>query len=335
VAGVEPGPETEFLRRWLAEGYQGAMAYLEKRAAERTDLELYQPGVRSAIVVALDYDSAQPYSIDLPPDPERGWISRYAWGSDYHEVLRGRLELLRERLHQIVELPFESRICVDTGPVLERALAARAGLGWFGKNTNLLHPERGSLFFLGVLLTTLELQPDEPLPDRCGTCTACVEACPTEAILPDLTLDARRCISYLTIELRGAVPEPLRSQMGAHLFGCDICQDVCPWVRSFSPVGDPAFGPRPELERPKLAPLLELSPEQFAQRFKSSAVKRAKYAGFLRNVAVAMGNSGNPRFIPALQRALDHPEPLVREHAAWALRKLAAAAGLPAPNKLG
>ncbi|HEX9636894.1 MAG TPA: tRNA epoxyqueuosine(34) reductase QueG, partial [Acidobacteriota bacterium] len=331
VAGIEPGPETEFLRRWLEQGYHGAMAYLERRADERVHLERLLPGVRAAIVVALDYDSAEPYSTDRSRDPERGWISRYAWGQDYHEVMRPRLERLRDRIDQLAPDGSRSKIYVDTGPVLERALAARAGLGWFGKSTNLLHPDAGSLFFIGVVLTTLELEPDQPLPDRCGSCTACIDACPTAAILPELTLDARRCISYLTIELRGPIPEALRAPIGDHVFGCDICQDVCPWVRRFSPAGDPAFAPRPDLRRPELAPLLELTREQFAARFGATAVARAKYAGLLRNVAVAMGNSGDRGFIPALQRALEHAEPLVREHAAWALERLRAYSGGSTP----
>ncbi len=305
----------------------GEMRYLtDRRADVRNDPRTLLPSARSIICVGKLYNGPQPYSIRFD-DRERAWISRYAWGEDYHEVLREGLRRLSVRLEETAG-PFERKVCVDTAPLLERVYARQAGLGWIGRNTCLIHEGQGSWFFIGELLASLELEPDAPPPDRCGTCTRCIDACPTRAIVPTgkpepaWTLDARRCISYFTIELRGSVPEEHRAGIGNHVFGCDICQDVCPWNRKAPITGDPAFAPR------EMAPALEklagLGEPEFREMFGGTPVTRARYAGFLRNVAIAMGNSGAARFREPLEALARNPEPLVREHAIWALGRLRA-----------
>jgi len=295
------------------------MAYLTDRRAEvRNDPRALLPSARSIICVGKLYNGPQPYSTEFR-NSELAWISRYAWGDDYHDVLRSGLERLAGRLLEIA--PFEYKICVDTAPLLERSYARAAGLGWIGKNTCLINQQSGSWFFLGELLTSLDLEPDSPPPDRCGTCTRCIDACPTAAIVPDgpgYTLDSRLCISYFTIELRTAISPGQRSKISNHVFGCDICQDVCPWNRR-SPVSS-AFEARhlaPPLEK-----LAALSEQDFRDLFRSSPVRRAKYAGFLRNVAVAMGNARSEKFREPLQKLAQSPEPLIAEHARWALDQL-------------
>jgi epoxyqueuosine reductase len=323
VARAEPVSELEWYREWAAAGLAGEMRYLtDRRADVRNDPRNLLPSARSVICVGKLYNSPWPYSarFDLG---ERAWISRYAWGDDYHDVLRRGLARLDTRLREVAEKPFESRICVDTAPLLERSYARLAGLGWIGRNTCLINQQSGSWFFLGELLVSLDLPPDAPPPDRCGTCTRCIEACPTGAIVPGrlgYTLDSRLCISYLTIELRGDVPEARRAGSGGHVFGCDICQDVCPWNRRAPATAVPEFQPRrfaPPLER-----LCEIGEDEFREMFKGTPVTRARYAGFLRNVAIAMGNSGAPQFRAPLLRLTAHTDPLVREHAAWALDRL-------------
>jgi epoxyqueuosine reductase len=271
----------------------------------------------------LQYDTPGPYSTDAPDG--RGWIARYAWGDDYHDVMKRLLERLLERLRAEAG-EFEARAYVDTGPIVERAYAAAAGLGAWGKNTCLLHPEHGSWFFLGELVCALELAPDAPRTDMCGSCTACLDACPTGAFPAPYVLDATRCISYLTIELKGPIPEPQRAGLGRHAFGCDICQDVCPWNRRRRRTGPAAFAARPGLQAPDLAELAALDEAGFGARFRRSALKRAKRRGLLRNVAVALGNAGDPSKRPALERLARDEDPLVREHAAWALARLDASA---------
>jgi epoxyqueuosine reductase len=255
----------------------------------------------------------------------RGRVAAYAWGEDYHEILADRLRRLVAFIEATTGAAVLNRWYSDTGPVLERDLAQRAGLGWIGKNTCLIHPTQGSYFLLAEILLAIELEPDPPFPhDRCGSCTRCLVACPTGCILPDRTIDARRCISYLTIELKGAIPSELRSQMGDWVFGCDICQQVCPWnLRFASGHGDPAFAQRPGVPCPDLLAELKLSPEQFNLKFKRSSVKRAKRRGYLRNIAIALGNLGDATAIPALAETMaSELEPLVRMHAAWALGRL-------------
>lgn len=254
-----------------------------------------------------------------------GQIAAYAWGDDYHEVLAGRLRDLVSFIEARIGRPAANRWYTDTGPILERDLAQRAGLGWIGKNTCLINPQAGSYFLLAEVLLDVDLEPSPPfVPDRCGSCTRCLDACPTTCILPNRTIDSRRCISYLTIELKGPISRPLRPQMGDWVFGCDVCQQVCPWNQRFAPQkGDPEFAGRPGRTQPELIAELALSPGAFNRKFKASPVKRAKRRGYLRNVAVALGNHGDQRAVPALRDALlGDPEPLVRGHAAWALGQI-------------
>jgi epoxyqueuosine reductase len=300
---------------------------------KRSDLKQILPGARSVVVVGANY-----FTAPLPPgvddDPSRGIVASYAWGSDYHEVLLPRLNQLAVSVETIVGpgngTAIGHRAYVDTGALLERELGARSGLGFVGKNTNLIHPRLGSWFFLGELLLTCELAGGGPAVasaagsgGTCGGCTRCLEACPTGSFVEPYLLDARRCISYLTIELKGPIPRELRPAMGNRIFGCDICQEVCPWNRRFArPSPEPAFQPRPGAIAPRLLELLALDDKGFRQRFRGSPIKRAKRRGLLRNVAVALGNWGSPRAIPALTQALHDWEPLIRGHAAWALGRI-------------
>jgi epoxyqueuosine reductase len=295
------------------------MAYLTSQVARRSDLRAAFPWARSVVSVALQYDTPHPYSTDAPK--EGGWISRYAWGDDYHEVMKARLDRVVLRLVDEAG-PFRARTYVDTGPVVERAYAAEAGIGAWGKNTCLLHPEHGSWFFLAEIVTDLDLQPDAPRDDMCGSCTACLEACPTGALPAPYVLDATRCISYLTIEVKGAIPESRREDVGRHVFGCDICQDVCPWNRKRRHEGVAAFEPRPGLLAPDLGDLADLDAAAFSARFKRSPLKRARRRGLLRNVAVAIGNAADPSRRPILERLAGDEDPVVREHALWALERL-------------
>ena len=308
-------------RSWADRGLAGEMRYLtDHRGDLRHDPAELLAGVKSIICVGLVYNGPEPLSTEFS-DPERGWIARYAWGEDYHGIIRVKLEQLADKLLISGE---KSRIYVDTAPLPERSLARDAGLGWIGKNTCLINQGLGSWFFLGELLTTLELEPDVAPPDRCGSCTRCIDACPTEAIVPSpdgrFELDARLCISYFTIELRGAIPEEHRGAMGAHIFGCDICQDVCPWNGRAAQTREAGFAPRefaPPLER-----MAAMSEEEFRELFRKTPVSRAKYAGFLRNVAVAMGNAGLTKFREPLEKLAGSESELVAEHARWALERL-------------
>jgi epoxyqueuosine reductase len=321
LARADAPPELAFFAEWVARGYAGEMAYLTSQVAKRSDLRTAFPWARSVLCVGLQYDTPAPYSTETPKD--RGWIARYAWGDDYHDVLAAMLDRLVERLRAEAG-PFEARTYVDTGPIVERAFAAAAGLGAWGKNTCLLHPEHGSWFFLGEAVTDLDLPADAPRPDMCGSCTACLEACPTGALPEPFRLDATRCISYLTIEVREAIPEERRAGVGRHVFGCDICQDVCPWNRRRRHRASPVFEPRPGLLAPDLAELAALDPEAFRERFRKSPLKRAKRRGLLRNVAVALGNARDPAHRPVLERLTADEDAVVREHARWALLRLEA-----------
>jgi epoxyqueuosine reductase len=319
IARADSAPDLALFAAWVERGYAGEMRYLTGQVAKRGRLGAAFPWARSLLCVGLQYDTPHQYSMDAPGG--RGWISRYAWGDDYHDVMQAMLERLRGRLQ--AELgPFQARGYVDTGPIAEKAWAAAAGLGALGKNTCLLHPEHGSWFFLGELVTDLELPGDAPRADMCGSCTACLDACPTQAFPEPYVLDATRCISYLTIELKGAIPEPLRPGLGRHVFGCDICQDVCPWNRKRRRAGGRPFEPRPGNESPELGELALLDGAAFAARFRGSPVKRARRRGLLRNVAVAIGNAGGAAQRAPLERLNDDPDPVVREHARWALRRL-------------
>ena len=275
------------------------------------------------VCVGKLYNTAQPYSTDAEHE-YRGWIARYAWGEDYHNILRTALGELAGRIAALSEQPVEWRICVDTAPLLERSFARLAGLGWIGKNTCLINQRHGSWFLLGELLLSLPLAPDTPPPDRCGTCRRCIDACPTNALVPDesgrFQLDSRQCISYLTIEKRGPLPEALESEVGKHIFGCDICQDVCPWNRQAPATDDASFAPLHY--SPFLAELANLSESDFRLMFRSSPIWRSKYSGFLRNVAVALGNSDQAIFLETLSRLKSHPDLLVSTTAARAHRRL-------------
>lgn len=316
VGPADPPDHAAAFDAWLEAGYAGTMDYLERGRTERLDPRRLLPGARSVVAVALNYYQGE------PPD-EDAWapVARYAWGRDYHDVMLPRLQRLCEFIREAAGPSVRSRAAVDTSAVLERDLAARAGLGWVGKNTNLLHPELGSWFFIGIVLTTADLDGDEPLPDRCGTCRACLDVCPTEAFVAPYVLDARRCISYLTIEHRGAIPEALREPMGEWVFGCDLCQTVCPWNRKAPVTSEAAL--MPEAEPLSLPSLLGMTEEEFRARFRGTPLTRPKRRGLLRNAAVALGNRKDPAAVPALTRALSDPEPLVREHAAWALARIA------------
>ena len=286
LAGVAPAePLVEDARRyldWVSEGKAGVMGYLtDRRATIRTDPRLLLPSAKSVISVGKLYNGAQPHSTELN-DSELGWISRYAWGEDYHDVVRRGLEKLVEKLGP----GHEFKICVDTAPLLERSYAREAGLGWIGKNTCLINQQMGSWFFLGEILTSLEIDPDSPPPDRCGTCTRCIDACPTQAIpQAGYEVDARRCIPYFTIELHGSVPEEMRAGIGKHIFGCDICQDVCPWNKFSRPHDEPRFEPDAELRTMGRENWLEITESVFNKLFKKSAVRRTKWTGLRRNIA--------------------------------------------------
>jgi epoxyqueuosine reductase len=339
IAPADPPAHAGFLREWLARGYAGEMAWLARRAAEREDPRRVLPGARSIVAVAVVYDTgSDDGSMRARPGPVRGGtqpcegagrIARYAGGADYHEVLGRRLRALASAIAALAP-GTRTRHYVDTGPVLERPIAARAGLGWIGKHTLLIHPRLGSYLFLGVVLTDLALAPDAPEPDHCGSCRACLDACPTGAFPEPFVLDASRCLSYTTIELRSAIPEPLREPQGDWVFGCDVCQQVCPWnTRPRRSVPEDAGGMRAELaprapwRRPALATLLELDERAWAELARGTALRRAKWRGLLRNALVAAGNSGDATLVPSLRRHAAADDPLFAEHARWALAQLA------------
>ena len=330
IAAAAPAPEVAYYGQWIADGMAGEMGYLtDRRAGLRDDPRHLLPSARSILCVGKLYNGPQPYSTQFAAD-DVAWISRYAWGEDYHQVLRRGLARVVDGLRALSEEPFEWKICVDTAPLLERAYARHAGLGWIAKNTCLINQAMGSWFFLGELLLSLELAPDQAPPARCGSCTRCIDACPTEAIVPTglvqgpaWALDARLCISYFTIELRGVAPEEARPAIGRHVFGCDICQDVCPWNRRAPATEEPAFAPAhfaPPLEK-----LAALSEDEFREMFRASPISRARYTGFLRNVAIAMGNAGQEKFRAPLEKLAGSAEPLVHKSARWALQQLDAA----------
>ncbi len=376
VAPVDIWPDLEFSSAWAASGFAGEMRYLQN--PKRQDIRLILPSARSVVCTGLIYNTAFPYSTETGSSggTPRAWISRYAWGADYHLVMREKLGCLRRDIEALAP-EVETRVYVDTGPVVERAFGRYSGIGWIGKNTCLINQDKGSWFFLGVILSNLELEPDFPAPDRCGSCTRCLEACPTGALVEPYVMDASRCIAYFTIEHRGSIPGEFRSKIGSNFFGCDICQDVCPWnsphethppsgsppqarrrgaattgQSEFQPLAiqpsdldrlaEPAghesgrerFDGTPEenaaqrgrfapsrfsLFNPPLSALASVGEQEFRRAFARSPIKRAKFRGWLRNLCIAMGNSGDSGFIPWLKRALHHPEEVVREHAQWAL----------------
>ncbi len=341
VVAAEKFPELANFEEWLERGYQGEMKYLED--PRRRDPSLVLEPLRSVIVCGLNYNTEQPYSVDaadaMRAGEPRGWISRYAWGDDYHEVMWRKLNDLEALLKERFAGPFTSRAYADTGPVAERVLAKHAGLGWLGKNTLLLNEKHGSWFFLGVILTSLELAPSleagEMAPaDLCGNCRQCLDACPTGALVEPYVMDARRCISYLTIELRGDIPEEFRAPMGWQVYGCDICQDVCPYNRAAPVSGLKEFQPRADdAERsfymPRLEWLAGLKEEEFRKFFRGSAMKRAKWQGAVRNACNALGNAGLQRSkagdrgaIAVLERLAGSKDQVIAVSAQWALRRI-------------
>ena len=320
ISPVKRPAHEESFAEWLRKGFAGELAYMHRTEEFRRDPHSVVPWAVSLVSVGMNYFTPLPRS--AMSDAPRGWISRYAWGNDYHEVIRSRLELLLEAVREIGPRPLEGKAFVDSGPVLERDHAGVAGLGWIGKNTHLISPQKGSWFFLGELFLSIPLVYDQPIRDRCGNCDLCLKACPTAAFVGPYILDARRCISYLTIELKGWIPRYLRPLVGNHIFGCDICQEVCPYNIKAQPTSEPAYRPREGLYAPDLIPLLSLSQEEFRNRFHGSPIVRAKRRGFLRNVAVALGNIRSVEAVPALIGALHDEESLVRGHAAWALGQL-------------
>jgi epoxyqueuosine reductase len=365
VAGIAPidaGHDLEFAQAWADRGCAGEMAYLKN--PKRGDPRLILPSVKSVLCVGLVYNSTLPYSTETaePRPPARAWISRYAWGRDYHKVMRTRLERLRGAIEELAP-GAETRVYVDTGPIVERAFARLSGIGWVGKNTCLINQGLGSWIFLGVILTSLALEPDSPAFDRCGSCRRCLDACPTGALTEPYVMDASRCIAYFNIELKGSIPEQFRSAIGANLIGCDICQDVCPWNRDSGcrvqdsgtgHVRTPAVSALPEFQpitirlnserdrgpasesrtpshearefslfNPPLEQLASLTEDDFRLAFGDSPIKRASYRGWLRNLCVVMGNSGDSRCLPWLEEMRGHEDVVVREHAEWALAELA------------
>jgi epoxyqueuosine reductase len=294
ACGIAPAadlPELRFLPEWLSRGYAGSMSYLERSATRRSDVRRVVPSARTVIVTATLYNTNRPYALECR-DSSRARISRYAWGDDYHEVIGARLDALLEWMRRESDQAFEARPYVDTGPVQERAYARHAGVGWIGKNTCVINPELGSWIFLGEIICSLDLECDAPSLDQCGSCTLCLEACPTQAFVAPGELDATRCISYLTIEHRGEIPAELRESVGEHVYGCDICQEVCPWNQMAPMSADPAWQPRPVWDQPALVDLLHLTDAELQQSLLGSSMMRAGPAGLRRNIALAAENSG-------------------------------------------
>lgn len=322
VAGIQLADDEAHLLNWLDAGHHGDMDYMARHGAKRSRPADLQPGTVRVISARMDYaPSGIAEAWDVLGDGERAYISRYALGRDYHRLLRARLQKLADRISAVTG-PFGHRVFTDSAPVLEKALARNAGLGWIGKHTLLLNRDAGSWFFLGEIYTDLPLPVDAPETPHCGTCTRCIEICPTGAIIGPYKLDARRCISYLTIELRGSIPEELRPLIGNRVFGCDDCQLICPWNKFAQSTAEADFAPRHGLDRATLAHLFAWTEQEFLERTAGMAIRRTGYEGWLRNIAVALGNApSTPAVITALRSRADDASALVREHVAWALRE--------------
>ena len=320
LSAVKMPPHEQSFAEWLRRGFAGELDYMKRTELLRRDPRALVPWAVSVVSVGMNYNTS--FARPEPSGEPKGWISRYAWGDDYHDLMKRKLDVLLGRIKDLHGGSVEGRAFVDSGPVLERDFAGVSGLGWIGKNTHLISPKKGSWFFLGELFLDLPLVYDRPMRDRCGGCELCLKACPTGAFVGPYLLDARRCISYLTIELKSWVPRQLRPLVGHHIFGCDICQEVCPYNVKARDTAEQAFMPRPGLRAPDLLPFLSLTEAEFRRRFRGSPILRAKRRGFLRNVAVALGNTKSHDAIPVLRLALEDAEPLVRGHAAWALGQI-------------
>ena len=324
ITDVDLSEAEQHLWSWLERGFHGSMEYMERHGNRRSRPQELIPGTLRVVSVRMDYDPpAARDAWDVMDDPELGFISRYALGRDYHKVLRGRLQKLADRISE--EVNHSYRVFVDSAPVLEKPLAAKAGLGWIGKHSNLLSKDAGSWYFLGEIYTDLELQTDTPASSHCGVCTSCIKACPTGAIVEPGVVDSRLCISYLTIELKASIPEALRPAMGNRIYGCDDCQLVCPFNKFSEPTKEPDFAVRHGLDSPTLIDLFGWDEATFLSRFQGSAIRRIGHERWLRNIAVALGNgAATESAIAALRKRLSHPSELVREHVSWALKRLGA-----------
>jgi epoxyqueuosine reductase len=324
IAPAESFPELAFLRQWIDRGYAGTMAYLPRSAERRSDVRNVLPSARSVIMTGSLYHFDYPYSTERR-DKSCGEVARYAWSRDYHQAIGERLDGLLTWMQSQHSEPFEARRYVDTGPIQERVYAQYAGLGWIGKNTCVINPELGSWLLLGAIICSLPLEPDSPALDQCGTCTLCLEACPTNAFVEPRVLDARRCISYLTIEYRGSIPEEHRGAIGNHLFGCDVCQEVCPWNHAPLATASPSWSSRQDLTLPSLIDLWRRTDDELAAAIASTALTRAGVRDLRRNLAVALGNSADESALGALNEPTKDAtkmDPLVVEHVEWAKMKL-------------
>ncbi|MGH7884480.1 MAG: tRNA epoxyqueuosine(34) reductase QueG [Thermodesulfobacteriota bacterium] len=321
ISPPDPYPDNQYYREWVEKGFAGEMNYLKQNISKREDPNNVLSNIKSLITCAINYNTNRPYSIEVDKT-KKGWVARYAWGEDYHNVLEPMLRKLKNYIETLLEEKINTKAYVDTGPILEKVFAKNSGIGWIGKNTCLINQKIGSWLFLGEILTDVELEFDGKAADRCGTCTKCIDACPTGAITEPYVLDSRNCISYLTIELKGKIPESMREGIENNIFGCDICQDVCPWNRN-APISELLdFQPRDKIYNPDLKNLLNLDGEDFRTLFKNSPIKRSKRKGFLRNVLVAAANSKESCFSFEISKLLNDEEPLVRAHAVWALWKI-------------
>ncbi len=321
IARIENIPAMAHYAAWINKGYHATMEYLARHEEKKCNPELIVENANSIFVCAKNYNAPQPKSTE-PAKPDRAWISRYAWGDDYHEIIKKNIVELNNYWLNLCERRFSGRYYIDTGPVFERAWAERAGIGWSGKNCCIINRELGSWLFLAVIITDAEFQPSPPVQDFCGSCTACIDACPTNALRAPYVLDSNRCISYHTIENKGDIPDHLQMHFGRQIFGCDICQDVCPWNKKAAESSDRTFQPRENLMNPDLAFLLQLDEEKFHQLFRKSPVKRTKFRGFMRNVLIAASNSGNSRLTGLVEKFTGHEERLIREQAVLTKKRL-------------
>ncbi|NID15638.1 tRNA epoxyqueuosine(34) reductase QueG [Luteibacter yeojuensis] len=322
IAGTDLGDDEAHLESWLAEGNHGEMDYMARHGTRRSRPAELEPGTLRVISLRMDYvPPGMPNAWDVIGDGEKAYVARYALGRDYHKLMRNRLQKLASRIEERIG-GFQYRAYVDSAPVLEKAIARNAGLGWIGKHTVLINKRAGSYFFLGELYTDLPLPIDAPASAHCGSCRRCIDICPTQAIVAPYRLDARRCISYLTIELKGSIPVELREPMGNRVFGCDDCQLICPWNKFAQEATEPDFAPRHSLDGPRLVELFSWSEEEFLSRTEGMAIRRTGYEGWLRNLAVGLGNAPHgDEIVAALRARADHPSEMVREHVAWALAR--------------